>query len=94
MQDFEKIVASLAQKVRVTVRSPVQPDMYSLLRLRREVTWIDYVGSPGHLLMALLIYLLSVLVALGFVFSLLEGILKHISVASFPALVLWLHDPV
>ena len=38
MQDFKNIVASLAQKGRAIVRSRVQPDMYSLLRLRREVT--------------------------------------------------------
>src|SRR5690348_12589469 len=93
MQDFKKIVASLAQKGRVIVRSPAQPDMYSLLRLRRDVKWIDYIGSPGQLLVALLIALLAVLVTLGFIFNLLEGIVKHASGASFPVLVLWLLHP-
>ncbi len=94
LQDFKNIVASLTQKGREMVRSSVQPDLYSLLRLRREVTWIDHIGSPGQLLMALCVALLAVLVALGFVFGILEGLLKHVSLASFPALVLWLHDPI
>ena len=93
LQEFKNIVASLAQKGRAIVRSPVRSDMYSLLHLRREVEWIDYVGSPGQLLMACCVSLLAVLVALGFGFGLLEGLLKHVSVVSFPALVLWLHDP-
>jgi hypothetical protein len=93
LQDFKKIVASLAQKGRAALRSPVRSDMYSLLHLRREVEWIDYLGSPGQLLIAFCVSLLAFLVALSFGFGLLEGLLKHVSVASFPALVLWMQDP-
>jgi hypothetical protein len=75
------------------MRSPAPSDIYSLLHLRRQVEWIDYLGSPGQLLIAFCVSLLAVLVALGFVFGLLEGLLKHVSVASFPALVLWMQDP-
>jgi len=93
LHDFKNTVASFAEKGRALVRSPVRSDLYTLLRLRRHVEWIDYVGSPGQLLMALCVALLAVLVTLGFVFFLLEGLLKHVAVTSLPALVLWLHDP-
>jgi hypothetical protein len=93
LQNFKKIVASLAQKGRAALRSPVRSDMYSLLHLRREVEWIDYIGSPGQLLIAFCVSLLAVLVALVFGLGLLEGLVKHVSVVSFPAFVLWLLYP-
>jgi len=83
----------LLRKLGQALRSPSQPEMYALLRIRHKVEWIDYILSSGYLVMAMLAFATSVCVVLAFIFAFLEIMLRHFSCIPIATWEAWLQDP-
>jgi hypothetical protein len=74
----------------IRMRLSRQNEMYALVRLRPEIEWIDYVVSPGLLLLIIMAFICSTLVMLAFLFAYLEIILRYVMGVPISMLLAWL----
>src|SRR5260370_12206923 len=90
---FTLHLMGLLRKLSQALRSTSQPEMYALIRIRHKVECIDYVRSPGYLIMAILAFATSTCVVLAFTFAFLEVMLRHLTVMPIVLWQAWLQNP-
>ncbi len=90
---FTLNLMGLLRRLSLTVRLTSQPEMYALIRIRHKVEWIDYVLSPGYLIMAILAFATSICAVLAFTFAFLEVMLRHLTGMPIAMWQTWLQNP-